>query len=290
LEANKGSVIYLREIIPLKGFGIKLVYIRFDCARNILTVETAPIKKITIIPRFMYIHTVTVFLQTDLTNIAQTLTIDVKGVWKIGNLNINVTLLYSRVDGMTLVTATPDSETSVKSFIQSITGLTLPINPSVNFALKFTGNMTGDGSVTLSLASDKGTNKFYAIYQKLGANATSSKGLVAEIRHLKLSSLIKKVVNIDIGSVPFFGTFQVNNVDMTYATDLMIDLNQGDLSKSHLLQKLGYKIDKGLTAFIKVPFHNQPLTLTYNNHTLMLTTPKKNLQLANILRYLRTRS
>ena len=245
----------------------------------------APIKQITIIQGFMYIHEMTVFLQTDLTNIADTLIIDAKGIWKVGNLNIKVALLYSRLNGITLVSATPDSRTSVKSFIKSIIGLSLPMNPNVKFAIKFKGNMTSDGSVTLSLASDKGLNKFYAIYQKLGATASSAKGLVAEIQHLTLSSAIKKVINIDIASVPFFGTFKVNNLDLTYATDPITDLNQGDLSKSHLLQKLGYKINKGLTAFVKVPFHYQPLTLTYNNHTLMLTTPKKDLQLASILRY-----
>ena len=286
LEVNKGQTIYLREVIPIHGLDIKLSYVKFDCTKNDLVLETAPTGAQTIIPHFMSVSGLSISLTVTLTNPLKTLTLDMSGNWKIGNLNVAVALYYSRPAGKTEITATPDKKTTVKSFIRSITGLSLPINPTVNFGFKFVGYIDADGFTTLTLKSDKGVNKFYAIYQKPGKNAPSAKGFAVEVKNLRLSTIIKKVVNLDISRVPFFGTLSIRDLGLTFATRKIIDLDQDAFMKSQLLDKLRGQISKGLTAFITVPFHKDPITIIYQNRVLILTTPKKNLRLDKLLHYL----
>ena len=282
LNSNSHNTINLQKVLPIARFNIKISSASFDCSTKILKLNMAQTGLIMIIPNFMTIDKMQVSLQADMTSISQTLQIDIRGIWKVGNLNILVTLAYSRSTGITTVTATPDSKTTIQSFMRSVLGLSLPINPSVTFSIKFEGHITPNGLTTLTLANANGNNKYYGIYQKEG-KTPAAKGFATEIRRIKLSTAIKKVINVDISGVPFFGTFSVNNLDLTFATKRITSLNLGSLSKSQLLQKLGYTIKKGLTAFIGVPFHKDPLTLTYNNKVLVMTTPKKDLRLDKIL-------
>ncbi len=259
---------------------------KFDCSSNELTVDTFPSKKMTIIPRFMSLNGLKVSLTVTLTDPANTLQLDMNGNWKVGNLNIAVNLFYSRSNGDTEVTATPKRGTSVKSFIKSITGLSIPINPSVNFNFKFVGYISKDGFTTLTVTSDTGPNKFYAIYQKQDSNSPSAKGFAVDIKRLRLSTIIKKVINLDISRVPFFGRLAVKELGLAYATNDIIDLEKDAFKNSQMLQRMDGQIDKGLTAYVAVPFHNDPMLITYQDQVLILTTPKKNLRLDRLLKYL----
>ncbi len=225
-------------------------------------------------------------LQVILSNPANTLKINMNGIWQIGNLKIAVNLIYSRVSGDTRVTATPRRGTSVKSFIKSITSLSLPINPTVNIAIKFVGYINRNGFTTLALTSDRGQNKFYAIYQKQRKNTPSARGIAIDVKRLRLSTIIKRVINLDISRVPFFGTLSVRDLGLAYSTGTIINLNRKAFQSSPLLQRMNGRINKGLTAYITVPFHSDPIKITYQNRVLILTTPRKNLRLDRILNYL----
>jgi len=283
LKVPSGNVVNLKEIIPITGFDLQLDYAQYDCNQNTLTISMSMAGKTTVIPSFMLIEKVSAVLEADLTDIAQTLSITLQGIWKVGSLSIDVTLMYSRSTGDTSVTATPDSTTTIQSFIKSVLGLSLPINPSVNVPFQFRGDIASDGFTTLSLISDKGTNKYYGIYQKQKDSSTSTKGIATQIQNIQLSTAIKNVINFDISGAPYFGSLSVSNLNLTYATGLITDLDQGDLKESSLLQTLEYQIENGLTAYVNAPFHSDALKLTYHNLTLMLTTPKENLRLDNVL-------
>ena len=286
LRARSGSVVNLNEIVPIKGFDLDLTNAKYDCSKNTFAISAILKSTTTIIPNFMVVSQVAIAVEADLTDIAKTLSTTLQGVWAVGKLKIDVTLTYSRSSGATSVTATPASGTKIKSFIKNVLGISLPVSPTVNLAFIFRGDIFRDGFTTLSVTYDKGDNNYYGIYQKRGDSAKSAKGIATDIQHIQLSKAIKNVINIDISGAPYFGSLSVSNLDLTYATELITNLNQGALGESSLLQKLGYQIEEGLTAYVNVPFHSDALILTYRSKTLSLTTPERNLRLDNLLSYL----
>ncbi len=285
MAAKSGQTINLGDVLPAIGLNLKIQSVKFDCSSYRLIIETLPTGTTTVIENFMTLDQIMVAVDVLLKDFKNSLAISINGNWNIGTLTVKVTLSYTTSNGNTIIRATPSPQTSVKNFIKSVTGLSLPINPSVNFGFSFAGQMAKNGFTTLTLSSDQGTNKFYAVYQKQSSDAPSATGIAVEVQRIKFSTIIQRVINFDISSVPYFGSISVDNLGLSFGSDEVIEL-QDAFKGSVLFQRTQYKINKGLTAYINVPFHDEPLTVTYTNKVLVLTTPSKPLSLNKLLKYL----
>ena len=280
LRVKKGESIGLQKIIPLRGLQLQLDYVTFDGSSKTLTIKTKPSRSQIIIPNLMTISGVTINLTVKLTNPLKTLSLEVKGKWRFGNLNIMIRLSYNRGQGDTKIHAFLDKKVSLKNFVKSLTGLSIPGNPRNNIGMKFYGYITAKNVVTLVLTINNGKNKFFAIYQKRGKNAPSVKAIAVDISQVSLSTIIRNVLKLDISSVPFFGSLRVKEIGLTYSTGKMA-LDKNTFGTSRLLQRNRGLINKGLTAYFKLPFHKEPIKIIYVNKVLLLTTT--NLSLKKIL-------
>ncbi len=286
LVVKKGQSIYLKEIIPLTWLKVKIQCLTIDCSTNTITINTAPTGITTIIPHFMSIDKLMVHITAVLDDSESSVVIYMNGYWKIGAASLKVMLTYTSAEGHTSVKITPVGKTSIKDFIKSFTGLSLPINPTIHLGFSFEGCIAEDGYTTLTLTSDAGANKYYAIYQNEGTDPPYSvRSIALEITNFNLRSVLKKLIHLDIASVPLFGKLNVKDLGIIYA-DGDTELSHNIFSKSKLLQMSENTITKGLTAYITVPFHNEPLIAKYKNNTLILTTPNQNLKLNSIIHFL----
>ncbi len=210
------------------------------------------------------------------------LSIKMNGNWIIGALHVKAELSYTAQE-LIYIKLTPSEHTSLKTFIESVIGLPLPITSSIPSHFSFEGTIAENGFTTLTLISDSGTNKYYAIYQKKSTTAPSAKAIAIELNNFPFKKL--PFIELDISSIPFFSSLNVKELGVIFA-DGDIELSRNEFSKSKLLKMSQHSITKGVTAYITVPFHTEPLIAHYKDKLLILTTPNKNLPLDSILRSL----
>ena len=279
-------MVYLRDFIPIRHYNkLKIKSIIFDCSSSYVSIKTKPAPKWTIIPKYMSISGVTVSITFKLKSLQKTLQIIMNGNWRVGNLNVAVSTNYKKASGITHIIARPRSGTSLRSFVRSITGLPLPVSSTkVNF--KFEGNVHANGATFLLLSSDKGRNKFYAIYKKLNKKSVPVKAIAVEVKKFRLSTLLRRLIKQDFTHTPFFGRLVVPDLGLIYSTGRMRINGRKLFKNSPLLLTTRSIISKGLSAFIRVPFHHEPLIAKYQNRVLVITTPHRNLRLDKLLRYL----
>ena len=263
-----------------------MLHVSYDCSSYDINITVASDVKLNIIPNFMVISGLTASVAVQVTSPTTTLQLEMKGDWSIGSLVIAITATYDINTGTTHVNAHPRSGTSLTSFVKSITGISLPVSPSTKVSFQFNGEMSSSGATTLTMVSDKGVAKFYAVYQSLKASSPSAKAIAVEVPKIKLSSVVKKLIGVDISSIPFFGSFSVPHMGLTYSTEAISNLGSTFFQNSQLLTRFNGAIHKGFSAYIDVPFHNEPLLVLYNQKMLVITTPQKNLKLSKLLQYL----
>ena len=276
----------MRDFIPICGYNqLKIKSIKFDCNSYFLSIKTKPTPEWTIIPKYMSISGVTVSLTVQLKSPKTSLHVITNGNWRVGNLNVAVSADYKKSSGITHIIARPYPGTSLRSFVRSITGLSLPVSSyKINF--KFEGNVHANGATFLQLSSDKGTNKFYSIYKKLNKKSVPVKAIAVEVKKFRLSTLLRRLIKQDFSNTPFFGRLVVPDLGLIYSTGRMRINGTKVFKNSPLLLTTRSIISKGLSAFIRVPFHHEPLIAKYQNRVLVITTPHRNLRLDILLQYL----
>ena len=277
----------MRDFIPIRGYNqLKIKSIKFDCNSYFLSIKTKPTPEWTIIPKYMSISGVTVSLSVQLKSPKTSLHVITNGNWRVGNLTVAVSADYKKTSGITHIIASPRPGTSLRSFVNSITGLSLPVSSSYKISFKFEGNVHANGATFLQLSSDKGTNKFYAIYKKLNKKSVPVKAIAVEVKKFRLSTLLRRLIKQDFSDTPFFGRLVVPDLCLIYSTGIMRINGTKVFKNSPLLITTKSIISKGLSAFIRVPFHHEPLIAKYQNRVLVITTPHRNLRQDRLLRYL----
>ena len=282
---DKDKKLSLSSFLSLKISTPRLLlnYFSFNCETNAIVIKTRPVPSQTIIPSVIKLKSVSLRLEATLTDLASTLKISLIGGWKVGGARIETKVDYYRRAGVIEISASPkNAETNLPQFARDLTGLSIPSTSVGTRGLDFYGIIKAENSVTLILSSDKGKAKIYAIYQKEG-NQVSSKAFAVEFPGFQMSSLIKKVTNVDISKIPYFGALQVSDIGITFSTGEIEALPEDTFANSKLLRNNGVAIPKGMKAYVVVPFYKDIVIMTYNNRTFTFIPMKKNLSLKKIL-------
>ncbi len=264
----------------------QLAFISFNCETNEIKIETQPGLNLRVIPTIMELKNVQFSLSAVLTRITKTLEIDMKGSWFMGPLTFQANVSHSRSSGSTEISILSKS-VSIDKIVKQLTGLTLPGAPQKLPSFKFSGYIESGGSATLILSSDQSkNNKFYAFYQQDKGEGAPVKAIAADVTNLKLSSILKNAMRVDISRVPVFGRLAVKNIALTISSGEITDLPEDTFAKTKLLKRTGDTVASGLKAYIVLPFMSNPMTATYSHQILTLRTNSKELGLKSLLNFL----
>ncbi len=264
----------------------QLAFISFNCETNAIKIETQPGLNLRVIPTIMELKNVQFSLSAVLTRITKTLEIDMKGSWFMGPLTFQANVSHSLSSGSTEISILSKS-VSIDKIVKQLTGLTLPGAPQKLPSFKFSGYIESGGSATLILSSDQSkNNKFYAFYHQDKGQGAPVKAIAADITNLKLSSLLKNAMRVDISRVPVLGNITVKNIALSVSSGEITNLPKNIFSKTKLLNHNGVTIASGLKAYIMLPFLSNPMTVTYSHEVLTLRTTSNELRLKTLLSFL----
>ncbi len=247
-------------LIPVERIG-------FDCSTNTLTVISRTYGSQTIIPGVLDLGYIGFSLTVTLTD-AESLVIIFGGQWSIGQVTIDVGVLYTRETGEFDIMATP-SGTSFDfiALASDFTGLTLP-NPfggSISFdSFVLSGVISSDGTTNLIISQTLQVTKVYLIYHKR-SGGTSQKAIVAEFANFNFASLISQVTGVDVSAVPYFGSLTAPAIGLTISTAAITGLPADTFAASTLLSLNGDSVENGVTAYLNFDFLSQPIRMTYKD-------------------------
>ncbi len=240
--------------------------ITFDCSTNTLTIVTRPYGSQTIIPGILDLGNIDFSLNVTLTD-AQSLMITFGGQCSIGQITIDVGVLYTRETGEFDITATPSGTSfDLVALASDFTGLTLP-NPfgasisSDSFVLS--GVIASDGTTTLIISHTLQVTKVYLIYHK-PSGGTSQKAIAAEFANFNFAFLISQATGVDVSAVPYFGSLTAPAIGLTISTAAITGLPASTFAASSLLSLNGDSVENGITAYLKFDFLPEPLKMTFN--------------------------
>ncbi len=253
---------------------IPISEIAFDCSTNTLTIVTRPYGSQAIIPGVLDLGNIGFSLTVTLTD-AQSLVVTFGGQWSIGQVTIDVGVVYTRATGQFDITATPSgTRFDLAALASDFTGLTLP-NPfggSISFdSFVLSGVIASDGTTTLIISQTLQVTKVYLIYHK-PSGGTSQKAIAAEFANFNFASLISQATGVDVSAVPYFGSLTAPAIGLTISTAAITGLPADTFAASSLLSLNGDSVENGITAYLNFDFLPEPLKMTFNGK-LSFTPP-----------------
>ena len=260
----------LSSPVPLPSIYLKRVAYTFDTSE--LFVATHGYGSQVIIPNVLKLRNIAFSLTVHLKNIS-TLVVTFNGDLIVGRRTIPVKAVYSRASRNIRITATVSQITiNFQAIAKQLVGLKLPnaLHKSVTVP-RFTmaGIVTSSGKSELIISSTGGNTQVYIIYKK---RDTTRKAIAVEMPNIKLASVLKDVVRVDISRIPYFDKAVLPRIALTYASR-NIRLPKNVFVNSHLLSKIGSSLKKGFTALIKFSFSNRPIKLHYGGGSLLTFSP-----------------
>ena len=272
---NLGSVIRALPAPLSNLLSCSLQAMDFDASSKTLSVA-ATLGHLPIVPNKMEVNNLHIALVAVLSSSGGGLqSLEFSADWVLGNVNIRVRVSYDKASSEVVFAAVPKDGLNLQQLLSGLTGANLPIPSAINSVklIKIVGRKRG--SVTTIIFSGTIANKagVHLIYQNMGA--TSHIGIAAGINSFKFSELIQSAVNIDISSIPFFGSFSVPSMGLAVTSGLIkTSLLTQVLATNSPLLKYGDTIPNGFTAKFETPLGNLNGILgSYSNRVLSFTVP-----------------
>ena len=257
-------------------------------------------RKLSIIPGVFSVRNTVVSLRI---NSGKKVVAAVSGQWKLGRILVDVLARYSTENTRLLLKGAPRKGLTInlKNQLASLTGTSVPIPlPSVsltNIAVTGQIDLMKGGLATIVVSGSIGRNRVHAVFQKPLKHGKFTGAFAANIGPIKFSYIIRKIVQVDISRVPFFGSLTIPRLGVTvsseYITSSLLPLQV--FCKDGLLQNTAVTIPKGLQAFtilnirgiklpLKISYHKSIITLEVINNgrlpigTLLSTIPGVNIR------------
>ena len=249
--------------------------LRIDPTSKTLSL-TAKFAKFTIIPNILQIQNLEISFTAILSSTNGGLqSLSFSADWILRNINIRIMVSYDRASSELLFAAIPKQGLNIGNLITGLTGQTLPIPSVINSVklIKIIGQKSADVFTFIFSGSIAGKADVHLVYKKFGD--TSQITIAAGIQSFLLKDLVQSAVNIDISSIPFFGTFSVPRMGIIISNDILTtSLLTASLLENSPLSEFGDSLPKGFSAkFIATIGSMAGLHGSYENKVISISIP-----------------
>ena len=237
---------------------------------------TAKFAQFTIIPNILQIQNLEISFTAILSSTNGGLqSLSFSADWILRNINTRIMVSYVRASSEILFAAIPKEGFNIGDLITGLTGQTLPIPSVINSVklIKIIGQKLAD--VFTFIFSGSITNKadVHLVYKKFGA--TSQIAIAVGIQSFLLKDLVQSAVNIDLSSIPFFGTFSVPTMGLIISNDMITtSLLTESLLENSPLSEFGDTLPKGFSAKFNATIGSMAgLHGSYENKVIAISVP-----------------
>lgn len=270
--------------VPVINFSIQKI--KYDCSSMVFEIETRPTAaKLTLIPGLLELRDVSVGVFISLKQKSTGLSLlKFDSMWRFGDLNMRVSILYnvSRSDLVIKTLPQVSPTIDISGMIRRVTGVTLPL-PLPSFTVKDISIIAGidtfkGGSATIAVSGTVGKTRIHAIFRKsINGRGKFMVAFAADFPSFKLAKLMRKVADVDISHLPFFGSLVIPHTGMTISTGYIYHhILSSVFSKKSMLIKTRNEIGKGFTVITSLHLGGKkvPIKISYSSKVLTIVVQK----------------
>ena len=270
---SRGQTLQLLNLLPvpkkieLSAINVRLQKVVLNCAAKQIDIYSASLPGFKFIPRVFELKKVYFALRINYGKDKHVIA-GITGKWMFGSLMLDMLARFDTKTTTLLLKGTPSKKgltINLKKQLGRLTGKSIPIPlPSFSFTnIAGTGqfDLVKGGLATIVVSGSIGKSRVHAVFQKPLKAGKFTGAFAAEIGPIRLASIIRKTIRMDVSRVPFFGTLTIPRLGVTVASEYITSsLLPNVFCKEGLLQNTGVTIPKGLQVFfvlnlkgIKVP-------------------------------------
>ena len=247
----------LRQTATLSPLNVPIQKIGMDCSSSKYHIDLYSVPlKFRLVPNVITLRDAVFSLRLGHNKDGRIAIAGVTGQWAIGNIVADILARFDTNTRMVLLRGVSRKKLTIdlENELDSLTGSYVPIPlPSVSLSdisVTVQIDLIKGGLATVLVSGSIGKNRVHAIFQKPVKAGKFTGAFAAEFGPFKLSKLIKKAIEVDISSVPFFGSLTIPRLGVTISSNrITSSLLPTVFCKDGLLKNTLVTIPKGLQAF-----------------------------------------
>ena len=209
------------------------------------------------------------------------------GDWSLDQYNVRMSVLYDQTTQKLSFRAFPNPSLSISHTIQSLLNSNFGIPSFLNAGKLSTiiGQKTADDSFSFAMSGKIGTIiDVYLVYQK-NVGESPNIALAASIDSFLLADIIYDVVDINIRTVPYFGSLRIPHVGLMISTgDITTPLLNSLLPANSLLKRYANTFSNGFTALFDLSLsEGKSLRGTYANNIVSFSPYGGKISLGSVI-------
>ena len=254
----------------------KLLNMTFDCTTKQLDVHIQVSEGVEVIPQVLSFSNLVLSLRVTLGAPPQFQSVILSANAQLFSVTTFVAVEYKFDSKAFAIKGVPTDTTSLnmQNALQAVSGASLKVPSSVSTIsqVTFLGQVE-NGITTIAIKGNSGESAVAVLLQISGP--TRNAAVIADIHNFNLASFVKTAINIDITSIPLFGTLTIPKFGFSAAT--------GNITSSLLprlyvagspLEKFGDILPKGVSAYFTVNIAGVSVDAVFSIRKFAFKVPK----------------
>ena len=280
MTVKPGHTLSLTEtLFPGSSSGLpqnKLLNMTFDCTTKQLDVHIQVSEGVEVIPRILSFSNLVLSLRVTLGTQPVFHSIILSAQTQLFSKTTFVAVEYKFDTKKIAIKGVPTdtSALNMQNVLEAVSGTSLKVPSSMNTISQITFfGIVENGMTTIAIKGKSGKSAVAVIYQKSGSK--HNVGFIANIDNFNLANFVKTALNIDITSIPLFGTLTISKLGFSAATDKITSSILPQLYESGSpLEAFGNTLPSGVSAYFTVNIAGVSVDVTFSIHKFAFKVPK----------------
>ena len=275
---NSDQNLGLFQVFPLPtsnkfaADAIPLDSVSYNCQSKVLSITSHPRGTQTVVPDVVSVSNVAISVSVAI-NDWNKLTAEFSGDWSIAGASIHLEATYE--DGTTTVTGSPESGSiDFVQLTEDLTGFDTSglLGSSLTVSdLVVEGIIGEDDDAIFTMSTTARGTKGYIIVQRQSGEESASYAVAIEATNVHLARTIRAITfgEVDISSIPYFGSITIPGVGVSYSSADIQGIPEQLFENSPLLSINSDSLAKGVTAYVLFSFSDEPIAVKVKGNILM---------------------
>ena len=254
----------------------KLLNMTFDCTTKQLDVHIQVSEGVEVIPHILSFSNLVMSLRITFGVHPHFHSVILSAQTQLFSMSTFVAVEYKFDLKKIAIKGVPTDTTSLnmQNVLEAVSGTSLKVPSSMNTISQITFfGIVENGMTTIAIKGKSGESSVAVVLQKSGSKHNAA--FIADINNFNLADFVKTALNIDITSIPLFGTLTISKLGFSAATGKITSSLLPRLHESGSpLKAFGNTLPNGVSAYFTVNIAGVSVDATFSGHKIAFKVPK----------------
>ena len=248
----------------------------FDCTTKQLDVHIQVSEGVEVIPQILSFNNLVLSLRLTFGVHLTFHSVILSAQTNLFNMTTFVAVEYKFASEKIAIKGVPTDTTSLnmQNVLEAVSGTSLKVPSSMNTIAQITFfGIVENGMTTIAIKGKSRKSAVAVAFQK--SSSKHNAAFLANIDNFNFADFVKSALNIDITSIPLFGTLNISKLGFSAATDKITSSLLPQLYESGSpLKAFGNTLPSGVSAYLTVNIAGVSVNATFSAHKFAFKIPK----------------